>query len=161
MLCNSKRLPAGTGQTRRTLLTTFGLFLIRTHGTCTVMCWPLLQAWSSALDIIIGPFGFDQQFASRMGFWSVGAGAFAGVVLSVLADRFQRRMKLLISCMFCLATAGFFVFCLVCVGVLPHSHFLILASVVIGVAAMSATNPCGQCPPTTYIHSSSNAALPS
>jgi hypothetical protein len=100
-----------------------------------------VQAWSSALDIIIGPFGFDQQLASRMGFWSVGAGAFAGVVLSVFADRFQRRMKLLISCMFCLATAGFFVFCLICIGVLPHSHFLIFGSVVIGVAAMSATNP--------------------
>lgn len=99
------------------------------------------QAWSSALDIIIGPFGFDQQLASWLGFWSVGAGAVAGVVLSAFADRFQRRMKLLISLQFVLATTGFFIFCLVCTDSLPRSQFLVFASVVIGVAAMSATNP--------------------
>ena len=99
------------------------------------------QAWSSALDIIIGPFGFDQQLASWLGFWSVGAGALAGVILGAFADRFQRRMKLLISSMFWLAAAGFFIFSLICIGVLPRSQFLVFASVVLGVAAMSATNP--------------------
>jgi hypothetical protein len=43
--------------------------------------------------------------------------------------------------MFLLATGGFFVFCLICVGVLPRSEALVFASVIIGVAAMSATNP--------------------
>jgi nitrate/nitrite transporter NarK len=46
---------------------------------------------------LAGPFGFSQQRASWLGFWSVGAGAFAGVVLGAFADRFRRRMKLLIS----------------------------------------------------------------
>lgn len=102
---------------------------------------PAPQAWSSALDIIIGPFGFDQQLASWLGFWSVGAGAAAGVALSVFADRFQRRMKLIIIWMFWLAAAGFFIFSLICSGFLPRSQFLVFASVVLGVAAMSATNP--------------------
>jgi hypothetical protein len=99
------------------------------------------QAWSSALDIIIGPFGFSESLAAWLGFWSVGAGACAGVLLGVLADRFRRRMKLLIIVMFLVATAGFFIFCLICIGVLPRSPFLIYASVIVGVAAMSATNP--------------------
>ena len=99
------------------------------------------QAWSSALDIMIAPYGFDQDVAASLGLWSVGAGAAAGVLLGVFADRFRRRYKLLIMVMFVAAAAGFLVFCLICQGIVPRTSAALYGSVIVGVAAMSATNP--------------------
>ena len=59
-------------------------------------------------------YHFDQNVAAWLGFYSIGAGAAGGVVVGMFADRYQRRAKVLIVSLFCIATGGFLVFCLMC-----------------------------------------------
>ena len=104
---------------------------LRPHADITLEPWDF---WTSR-------WFFDQDVAASLGLWSVGAGAAAGVLLGVFADRFRRRYKLLIMVMFVAAAAGFLVFCLICQGIVPRTSAALYGSVIVGVAAMSATNP--------------------
>lgn len=98
------------------------------------------SAWCSDLAINLKGFNISDRTAGYLGFWAVIAGAISGISLSLMADKLG-ALKLLIILLFVVATGGFTVFSLLCVGVIQHTMSLFYLTSVVGGLCLNGSIP--------------------
>jgi len=98
------------------------------------------SAWFSDLALNLKQFDIGDETSSWLGFWAIMAGSVSGITLSLLADRLG-ALKLLLIMLFIVATAGFSVFSLICMRIIPQSASLFYLTSVIGGLCLNGSIP--------------------
>jgi len=108
--------------------------------------WPLgiCNMWFGVLGIILKQFkniGIEQEHSGLIGILAVVAGCICAVSAGIIADKFDKKLKQIITVMYLCSAAGFLWFSLMYNNVITPNIPSIYISIIIGCLCMNATYP--------------------
>jgi len=104
----------------------------------------IFSMWINVLGINFKKFkniGIDQESAGLIGILSVSAGCIMGIISGILADKFDKKLKIIVTTLYSLATLCFLWFTLMYVEIIPPSKVAVYGSVIVGGFCMYGTYP--------------------
>ena len=98
-------------------------------------------SWSSVFDIIVNPLGITQTEAGWIGFYGGVGGVFGGILMGKVADRFKRRMKILLVGDMLIVVVCFTWFTCQWSGILPRSIPTLYVAAILGRTFIASSIP--------------------
>jgi len=101
----------------------------------------VFQGWLAVLELNLRQFGFSVTDCGWLGCWMNLAGCAAGVLVGMLADRFEGRLKTAITAFYVLGAVAFAGFMLTVLGALPGSAAAVYAWAILAGVAVNGPIP--------------------
>jgi len=104
----------------------------------------ICNMWYGMLGIHLKQFkdiGINQEHSGLIGIISIVAGCVFGIITGIIADKFEKKLKLIISILYVLSFFSFLWFSLIYVNILTPTKVSVYISVIIGGMCIYSTYP--------------------
>lgn len=100
----------------------------------------VLGVWLGIMNIHLSPF-LSQVESGWLGVWAIVASCLLALLIARLTDTLAGHMKLTITILLIISSIAFMILALMCLELIPASHFLLYVTVIVGSCANYAASP--------------------